>query len=158
MELVFRSAVLADAEVLARMRLEMRRERETVPCPVDESEFFRYNLEFFRRHIGDGSFISCIVMDGAEAAACSGLSLEVHPPTYENLTGRIGYITNIYTRPAWRGRGIAGQMVQWLAEAAREAGCARLCLNSSPMGRSVYLRCGFTPVEGEMMLDLAPKL
>ena len=155
MELLFRRAVSADAEVLAGMRLEMRRERETVPCPVEEAEFFRRNLEFFRRHIGDGSFISCIVMDGAEAAACSGLSLEIHPPTYENLTGRIGYITNIYTRPAWRGRGIAGELVKRLEIAAREAGCARLYLNSSPMGRSVYLRRGFKPVEGEMMLDLS---
>ena len=154
MELVLKRAGVADAALLAEMRLEMRRERETAKCRLTEEEFYRRNLEFFRAHLADGSFISYIAWDGDRAAACSGLSLQIHPPTYENPSGKHGYITNMYTRPEWRKRGIAGMLVDKLVEAAKAAGCAQLFLNASPMGRSVYLRYGFTPVDGEMSFTL----
>lgn len=154
MGLVLKRAETGDAELLAEMRLEMRRERESAPCRIPESDFYRQNLEFFRTGIADGSFISLIVWDGDRAAACSGLSIQVHPPTYENPTGKHGYITNMYTRPAWRRRGIAKMLVERLIETAVQEGCAQLFLNASPMGRSVYERCGFRPVDGEMYLTL----
>ena len=154
MDFVLTRAEVKDAELLAEMRCEMRRERETAECTLPQEEFYRCNLEFFREHIADGSFISYIVWADGQAAACSGLSLQVHPPTYENPTGKHGYITNMYTRPAWRRMGIAKLLVDKLAEAAREAGCAQLYLNASPMGRSVYVRYGFQSVNGEMVYSL----
>ena len=156
MNFVLKRAEVKDAELLAAMRLEMRKERETAVCTMTDAEFFQYNLDFFRTHIADGSFISYIVWDGEQAAACSGLSIQVHPPTYQNPTGKHGYISNMYTRAAWRRMGIAKLLVDRLAEAARQEGCAQLFLNASPMGRSVYVRYGFQPVNGEMTLDLQP--
>ena len=158
MELVLKRAEVADAALLAEMRLEMRRERETATCRLAEEEFYRRNLEFFRTHLADGSFISYIAWAGDNAAACSGLSLQVHPPTYENPSGRHGYITNMYTRPEWRKRGIAKMLVDKLVEAAKAAGCAQLFLNASPMGRPLYIRYGFEPVEGEMSLTLGGEM
>lgn len=157
MDFTIRKAEVKDAELLAAMRLEMRKERETVSSTMSDEEFYRHNLEFFRTHIADGSFISFLVWDGDQAAACSGLSIQVHPPTYQNPTGRHGYITNMYTRAPWRRMGIAKLLVDRLAEAAEEAGCAQLYLNASPMGRSVYVRYGFQPVNGEMVYDLPKK-
>ena len=154
MDFILKRAEVADAELLAEMRLEMRKERETANCPMSDEEFYQYLLTFFREHLADGSFISYIVYDGTQAAACSGLSIQVHPPTFENPTGKHGYITNMYTRPAWRRMGIAKLLVDQLAEAAKEEGCAQLFLNASPMGRSVYVRYGFQPVNGEMSFTL----
>ena len=154
MELVLKRAGVGDAELLAEMRLEMRRERETALCRIPDAEFYRHNLEFFRTHLADGSFISYIAWEGDRAAACSGISLQVHPPTYENPTGKHGYITNMYTRPSWRKRGIARMLVDKLVATAKDAGCAQLFLNASPMGRSLYVRYGFEPVDGEMRFTL----
>lgn len=154
MGFTLKRATVADANVLAEMRLEMRRERETIPCPIDEDEFLRLNVEFFRDRMAAGDFISYIAWDGDKAAACSGLSLQIHPPTYGNPSGKSGYITNMYTRPAWRHMGVARMLVDKLAEAARQEGCAQLGLNASPMGRSLYIKYGFHPVDGEMSLDL----
>ena len=154
MEFVLKRAEVKDAELLTEMRLEMRRERETAHCLLSEEEFSRHTLDFFRTHIADGSFISYIVWDGSQAAACSGLSLQVHPPTYENPSGKHGYISNMFTRPAWRRMGIAKLLVDQLAETAKQEGCAQLYLNASPMGRSVYVRYGFQPVSGEMVFTL----
>ena len=146
-------ATVADAALLATMRLEMRRERETATLQIPEEDFFQRNLSFFRDHLADGSFLSFIAWRGTEAAACSGLSLEIHPPTYGNPSGKLGYITNMYTRPAWRHQGLARRLLDKVVEAARAAGCAHIRLNASPMGRSLYLHYGFQPVEGEMNLN-----
>lgn len=154
MEFTFRRAAADDAELLAQMRLEMRKERETSACALSEAEFLRYNVEFFREHLAAGDFISFLAFDGDEAAACSGLSLQVHPPTYENPSGKSGYVTNMFTRPAWRHRGLAKQLVDRLVDAAREAGCAKLYLNASSMGRPLYVKYGFRPVENEMVFEL----
>ena len=154
MEYLLKRAELKDAELLATMRLEMRKERETATCPVSDEEFYRQSLHFFRNGLSNGSFISYIVWDGDQAVACSGLSIQVHPPTYENLTGKHGYITNMYTRPDWRRKGLATLLLDRLVDAAKEAGCAQLFLNASPMGRQVYVHYGFKPVNGEMTLNL----
>ena len=157
MEFTFRRATAGDAELLAQMRLEMRKERETAACALSEAEFLRCNVEFFRTHLAAGDFISFLCFDGDEAAACSGLSLQIHPPTYENPSGKSGYVTNMFTRPAWRRRGLAKRLVDLLVEAAKTAGCAKLYLNASKMGRPVYEKYGFRTVENEMVFDLSHK-
>ena len=154
MGLSFRRATAGDAELLAQMRLEMRKERETAACTISEAEFLRCNVEFFHTHLAAGDFISFLCFDGDEAAACSGLSLQIHPPTYENPSGKSGYVTNMFTRPAWRRRGLAKRLVDLLVEAAKTAGCAKLYLNASKMGRPVYEKYGFKSVDGEMSFDL----
>lgn len=153
-DFTFAWATPDDAELLADMRLEMRQERETRPCPMDEAEFRSRNVEFFRRALDDGSFLACVAWTGGEAAACSGLSLEIHPPTYANPGGRIGYVTNMYTRPAWRKRGLAGILLERLVAEAARRGCSQIELNAAPVARQLYLAHGFRPVDGEMRLEL----
>ena len=68
MSIILERAEVGDAALLAEMRLEMRRERETAVCAIPEAEFYRLNLEFFRTHIADGSFISFIAKEGGAAA------------------------------------------------------------------------------------------
>ena len=154
-DFTFTWASPGDAELLADLRVEMRRERETRPCPMDEAEFRSRNVTFFRRALADGTFLSCIARAKGEAAACSGLSLEIHPPTYANPGGKIGYVTNMYTRPAWRKRGLAGMLLERLIAEAAHRGCTQIELNAAPMARQLYLARGFRPIDGEMRLELA---
>ena len=157
MEFTFRRATASDALLLAQMRLEMRRERETDVCALSETEFLQCNIKFFLKHLASGNFISFLAFSSDTAAACSGMSLQVHPPTYANPSGISGYVTNMFTRPEWRHRGLALMLVDHLVDAAREAGCAKLYLNASAMGRPLYEKYGFLPVENEMVFDLARK-
>ena len=110
--IVIKAAAPADVETLVSLRLEMRREREEVPLQVSEAEFEAALREFFAETIAAGTFVSFIAWDGETAAACSGLSLEVQPPSYGNLSGRVGYVTNMYTRPAYRGQGLARKLLE----------------------------------------------
>ena len=77
-----------------------------------------------------------------------------HPPP--RRTGiHVGNVT-VLSRGIFIGRrmGIAKLLVNQLADAAKDEGCAQLFLNASPMGRSVYVRYGFQPINGEMIFTL----
>ena len=142
----------ADVEQLTELRLEMRRERETVPLTIEPEAFKNATERFFSETLADGSFVSAIAFDGAEAVACSGLSIQRVPPSYGNPGGMRGYITNMYTRPSWRRKGLAVRLLDMLVEEARKRGCQWLYLNASAAGRPVYERYGFVPDDGEMKL------
>ena len=157
MDIHFRMADVSDTEVLTTLRLEMRKERETVPLSVSAEAFRKETERFFMETIADGSFVSAIAFDGTEAVACSGLSIQRVPPSYGNPGGLRGYVTNMYTRPAWRRKGLAVKLLDMLVEEARRRGCLWLYLNASAAGRPVYERYGFVPDDGEMMLCIAKR-
>ena len=154
MNFEIRQATPDDVETLTAMRLEMRRERETALLTVPEAEFERITREYFRETLASGELISFIAFAGQEPAACSGMSIHFHAPSYGNLSGKTGYIFNMYTRQAFRRRGLAVKLLDSLREYAREQGCSKLGLNASPAGRSVYLKYGFSETGGEMEMDL----
>lgn len=153
-EFAIRRAELCDVETLVQLRLEMRRERETAALTVPESEFASRLREYFTQAIEDGSFISFIVWDGDNAAACSGLSVMALPPSYGDLSGKKGYITNMYTRVEYRGQGLARTLLDRLKTFAIELGCSTLELNASAAGYPVYKKYGFSDVSYEMKLEI----
>ena len=65
------------------------------------------------------------------------------PPSFTNPTGQFGYLTNMYTSPGFRGRGLATRMLDLAVAECRRRGVVRLFLAASQMGRPVYERYGF---------------
>ena len=149
-----RRAAPCDVDVLVGLRLEMRRERETVPLTIPEDEFALLLKKYFTQAVNDGSFVSFIAWDGDTAAGCSGLSLMALPPSYGDLSGKKGYITNMYTRTEYRGQGLARKLLDELKRYAVEVGCSSLELNASAAGYPVYKKYGFSDVANEMKLEL----
>lgn len=149
-----RRAGIGDVDTLVALRLEMRRERETAALEIAESEFATLLSNYFTEAVTHGTFVSFIAWDGETAAACSGLSVVALPPSYGDLTGKKGYITNMYTRKAYRGRGLATRLLDTLKELASESGCTTLALNASDAGYPVYKKYGFKDVSNEMKLKI----
>ena len=150
----FRFATQDDVELLAKLRIEMRKERETVRLAVSEEEFLRANIDYFREFIGNGHYCGIIVEENGEVAATGGMCFHNHPPSYSIPNGKSAYLLNVYTLPAFRHRGIAGKIVEILVEEAEKKGCCKAYLNASKMGKSVYQKFGFEDVENEMVFDI----
>ena len=152
--ITIRKADISDIALLTEMRLEMRRERETVPLDMPEEEFADAVRNFFSQTIADGSFVSFIAFCNGEPAACSGLSIQCLPPSYSEPHGRRGYITNMFTRPRWRGMGLATKLLDEIVSYCKSIACDSIDLNASNAGRPVYLKYGFVDIPGEMKLKL----
>ena len=150
----FRFADTEDAMLLTQLRINMRKERETVPPPADQQAFFNSNLEFFQESLDNGSYIGIIAEDQGRPVATGGICLHIHPPSYGVPNGRSACLLNMYTIPEFRGRGLAGKILAALVEKAREKKCCKVFLNASDMGKPLYQKFGFKDLCNEMVFDL----
>ncbi|WP_419012491.1 GNAT family N-acetyltransferase [Dysosmobacter sp.] len=155
MELTFRTAGIGDLELLTESRLRAirtyRHLSETAPLPQELPDAVR---DYYRQALASGGHIAFLALAGERLAATGGLDLRREMPSYHNPAGLSGHIMNIWTDPAFRGRGIALRMLDLLTAAARERGCLTVSLHATAMGRPLYQRYGFTATDDEMELEL----
>jgi GNAT superfamily N-acetyltransferase len=112
---------------------------------------------YFSRALPAGEFIAYLAEVHGEIVATSGLTYHRQPPSPQNPHGCEAYILNMYTRPAWRRRGIASALLQKLIDHARRSNSCRVSLHSLPDARSIYLKAGFVPVDAEMRLEFSTR-
>lgn len=148
--LSFSPATPDDIETLVAMRLAFLEEVNGAPAPAPlESELRAY----FSHAVQAGEFVAHLARHENQVVATSGLVVLRKPPSYSNFNGREGYIMNMYTLPAWRGRGIAARLLDAVITAAQAALCCRLSLHAESRARPVYERAGFVASAKEMTLD-----
>ena len=78
------------------------------------------------------------------------INLETTP---DNLSGRMGYIMNVVTIPAYRRTGIARRVMQAILHWLSEQGIRRVTLYATEMGRPLYQELGFA-AGNEMVLRM----
>jgi GNAT superfamily N-acetyltransferase len=130
-----RLATLDDIEALISLRIQL--------LEADDAGFDGALRTWLQTHLADGSFLAWIAEDAAAAVAASGITVLDRPPYPGNATGLDAYVTNMYTLPAYRRRGLARQLLEVLIAHARQAGIKRLFLESSREGQQLYEEFGF---------------
>ena len=74
----------------------------------------------------------------------------------DGLEGTL-YLTDLFVREAWRGRGTGRAIVEFLASVAREAGCQRMLWTvwrRNPAARRFYESLGAQAIEDEVLMTL----
>jgi GNAT superfamily N-acetyltransferase len=115
-----RLARAEDVEALVAMRRDFTFE-DMEPDAVVRSGYEEECRSFILDAIKGGQWHVWVAEEDGEILSHLFVALvdKVPKPVREN--GRIAYMTNVYTRPSHRGRGIGGQLVERAQEAAREA-------------------------------------
>lgn len=152
MELIYKQATVEDLDFLVKTRIEVLRAANGLDDTVDMSEVEEQSRDYYREALGSGEHVAYLVFDGEVLAGAGGISFYRLLPTYHNPTGENGYIMNMYTRPAYRRRGIAYKTLDLLVAAARERGVSRITLEATRMGRPLYEKYGFVGLGDEMEL------
>ena len=137
---VYRRAVPADADVLANLRRQQL---------LDEgmTELQNIDLEmkvFFQEKLSSQALHQWVVEADGEIIATAAFLIVDLPPNFRNPSGKRGYITNVYTAPAHRRKGISGRLMDILVQEAGETGITSMWLFASEQGESVYRKAGFT--------------
>ncbi|KLV27631.1 MULTISPECIES: GNAT family N-acetyltransferase [Niallia] len=110
--------------------------------------------DFFQRKLAEGSLIQWLVMEENEIIATGAIVIYEFPPTYTNKSGKKAYVTNMYTKNAYRGKGIATTLLTKLVEEAKSLGIKKIWLGASKLGRPVYKKFGFKETDEWMELEL----
>ena len=135
------------------MRIALFRELGEVSEADDIAQLIQSTEKYFFSNIERNLLCWGIEVDD-KIVSIASLNLFSRIPYLGNLSGREGYILNIYTLPNYRKKGMAGKLVNTIIDYAKENEIKRLWLNSSKQGRSVYTRHGFEEVENVMELYL----
>ncbi len=68
-------------------------------------------LDYYHRHMSDGTFVSWLALDGEKIVGTSGMSFVEKPPYFGCLSGKIGLLSSMYTHPDYRRKGIATELL-----------------------------------------------
>ncbi len=149
-----RPATVADIPVLIALRSEFLAEMRsrahgtiTSPANLEAS-----TAEYFARALPSGQYAAWLAEESGEPIGMSGCFFFERPPMERPGAVLEGRVVNVYTRPAWRRRGLGEALVRAAIEHARGRGARRLRLGAAPDGRGVYERLGFQLVPNEMEL------
>jgi GNAT superfamily N-acetyltransferase len=149
-----RRATADDIDVLARLRLEMQREVATKDVEVDWIALREAYHSYLLEALPVEEFVVFVAEADGTIIATSGLSFVSRPPSASSPLRCEGYVTNMYTVPAWRGRGVATALLQAAMEHAKHEGARLVFLHTSDAGRHVYEGIGFAKNPRYMQLKL----
>ena len=110
-------------------------------------------LTWVRPRLSDGSYVGWIVEEDGRAVAGAGMWLIDFPPHWMDAEPVRAYLLNFYVDPAFRGRGLAYDLLTTAVEDARRRGIKVVSLHASKFGKPLYERDGFEPTN-EMILRL----
>ena len=100
-------------------------------------------MDYYIRHLADGTFVSWLAVDGEKIIGTSGMSFVEKPPYFGCPSGRMGLLSSMFTDPNYRRRGIARELLDRVVEEAREYGCGTIQITASDMGVKLYTSYGF---------------
>lgn len=146
--MVFRKAEIHDIETLVQLRTQQLIDEGSSPdCNINSSL-----KSYFQSSLSDGSLVLWIALENNTIIATGGVCFHQMPPTFSNPTGGIAYITNMYTLPFYRRRGIASQLLEKVMGEAKERGYGVIRLHASSHGKELYTKHGFIDSDGFMHL------
>ncbi len=143
-----------DIDELVILRMDFLKEAQGISDNKKDKKLTLSLKNYFIDAFKKKEFISWIAKDNNNIIATSGMCFYTLPPSYKNITGKIGYIMNMYTKPDYRRRGIASDLFKKLIDEADKLGILKLSLHATDAGKPVYLKQGFTEETTEMKLYL----
>ena len=150
MGMIKRLADINDVSALVELRKKQLTDEGLSPISNIDEQL----VEYFTTSINEESFISWVMEGEGEIIATSGLCFYSLPPSYSNPTGKVAYITNMYTKDEYRKRGIATALLSMLIDEARKREYKIIRLHTSEYGKSIYRKAGFSDSDGYMALKL----
>ena len=137
--ITYQKLTARELDTFIQMRIRQLRE-EGAKEEIDLAPALK---DYYERHMSDGTFVSCLALDGDAIIGTSGMSFVEKPPYFGCPSGKIGLLSSMYTDPAYRRQGIARELLSRVVEEARAYGCGTVQITASDMGVLLYTDFGF---------------
>ena len=100
-------------------------------------------LPWVRAKIQAGQYFGWFTEEAGQVVCGIGMMVIEWPPHPLHLEPLRGYILNVYTEPAYRGRGLAKQLTELAMQEARNRKLSLTILHATSMGKPLYEKLGF---------------
>lgn len=146
----YRKAQISDVNVLVELRKKQL---------IDEGCFLNINIdnelkEYFLSSIADENIVIWVASENGNIISTCGVCFFQYPPSYSNPTGKVAYITNVYTKDEYRRQGIASMLLNHVMEVIIKREYKIIRLHASLQGKNIYKKMGFVDAEGYMVKKL----
>ncbi|MEE3352299.1 MAG: GNAT family N-acetyltransferase [Saccharofermentanaceae bacterium] len=139
LDISYRKLEEKDLPVYIDMRMKQLREEGS----HEETDIVPALLDYYHRHMADGTFVAWLALEGDEVIGTSGMSFVERPPHFRCPNGKLGLLSSMFTSPYYRRQGIARELLHRVVEEAREYGCSMVQITASDMGVKLYTAYGF---------------
>ncbi|WP_109616814.1 GNAT family N-acetyltransferase [Sediminitomix flava] len=156
-EVIFREAIVEDAEVLANYRIDFMDEVLGHENHPDVAQLKAELINYFSKSIKERSILTLLAEYEHKIISTAVIVISEAPPSYESLQnkGRRGYVLNVYTCKTYRGHGIAKELLAKLIQLAKKEQLEFLNLHATQDGINIYKELGFNaPKFPELKLTL----
>ncbi len=117
----------------------------------DFSEYDKMNkvaLKYFEEKLEKNEVVAWVAENGERRIiACAAISFYELPPKPWNLDGKYGYVSNMFTEPSHRKKGLGGKLLQAVLDYAKEIGIKGVTLHATEIGEQLYHSFGFRQTE-----------
>lgn len=137
--ITYQKLTKAQLDSFIQMRIRQLREEGA----TEDIDLVPALLDYYDRHMADGTFVSWLAMDGDKIVGTSGMSFVEKPPYFSCPSGRLGLLSSMFTDPDYRRMGIAKELLSRVVEEARKYGCGCVQITASDMGVLLYTDFGF---------------
>jgi GNAT superfamily N-acetyltransferase len=143
MTMLHRMADEADVDELARMRWDFRLEEAPGATRHDQITFLDACAAFLRQGLAEQRWTYWIAQQDTLIVSHIFIQRVPKVPKPNRLDEALGYVTNVYTRPAYRGQGIGTQLMTYVLAWAKEQDLESLIVWPSEASVRFYERAGF---------------
>ena len=154
---VVRRATLHDRDTLVRHRIRMFEDMGSLGEPDTDAAAMATAFDAWLEDLMPSNGYVAWLVDahhddgGVETVAGAGATIIPWPPGPRWGGTRLAFVYNVYTEPAFRGRGLARRVMAAIHEFCRGEGIGSIALNASTFGQPLYEALGYRVAQSPMM-------
>lgn len=152
--ILYREATLSDLDELVSLRWEFRTESDEVNPKLQKAEFILECRNFLVEGLRNKSWTYWIAEENGKIISHAFVQTIPMIPNPNRIQDKWGYVTNCYTRPEFRSKGIGSSLMEVLIQWARTIDLELLIVWPSDESLSYYKRLGFSEKNDILQLSL----
>lgn len=144
---MIRQANLEDIDRLSILRVEHQKAEGKEEYDCDDIILQKNAKLFLNRHLNNDYF--CFIKEiNNEIIATCAIQIIEYLPLYTNLSGKIGYISNVYTKEEFRNKGIQKELMKECIDFLKSKNISKAELGTSnPIAINLYKNLGFIRIK-----------
>ncbi len=145
--MLFRKATKTDIPQLIKFR-------KILLCNEDNTSMDETFRNYFDSSLSDKSLVAWVAEDDGVVVSAVCFCLCRFAPRFENPSGLVAYMTNVFTIPNYRRQGIVSRLVSEAIVDLKTQGIRKILLHSSCMAKPMYEGLGFTEGKNYMSMNI----
>ncbi|WPC40322.1 GNAT family N-acetyltransferase [Clostridium sp. JS66] len=147
---MIRTATINDIDSIVKLRIQLLKEAKKNTENYNWEKYLQVLKCYYNENLLNEKVVAFLDEENESIVAMSIMCLYNISPSLFNLDGKRALITDMYTVPKYRNKGIGNKLLINIMEYAKKLGYTKVTLNSTDDGRKLYEKYGFKDITGEM--------